>query len=136
MIVGAMVRSVPRSPYPRGMARAAPTTNEGSLERALELIGTRSAMTLLREAFYGARRFDDLVSRAGLSSMAASARLKEFVAAGLMVRRPYQSPNGTRCEYVLTDLGNECLPVVLAMMRFGAAVETASQTAEVLADHG
>jgi hypothetical protein len=29
----------------------------------LELIGTRSAMTLLREAFYGARRFDDLVSR-------------------------------------------------------------------------
>jgi DNA-binding HxlR family transcriptional regulator len=68
--------------------------------------------------------------------MAASARLKEFVAAGLMVKRPYQSPNGTRCEYVLIDLGNECLPVVLAMMRFGVAVETASQTAELLADHG
>jgi hypothetical protein len=37
---------------------------------------------------------------------------------------------------VLTDLENECLPVVLAMMRFGAAVETASETAELLADHG
>jgi DNA-binding HxlR family transcriptional regulator len=50
-----------------------------------------------------------------------------------MVKGPYQSPTGTRCEYVLTTLGNECLPVVLAMMRFGAAVETASQT---LVDHG
>jgi DNA-binding HxlR family transcriptional regulator len=38
---------------------------------------------------------------------------------------------GTRCEYVLTKLGNECLPVVLAMMRSGAAVEFASQTADL-----
>lgn len=36
-----------------------------SIERALELIGTRSAMMLFREAFYGGRRFDDLASRTG-----------------------------------------------------------------------
>ena len=99
------------------------------MEIALELIGTRSAMTLLREAFYGAKRFDDLVARAGLSSMTGSARLKQFVSAGLMVKRPYQSTYGTRCEYVLTDLGYECFPVVQALMRFGAAVETDARAA-------
>lgn len=100
------------------------------MEVALELIGTRSAMTLLREAFHGARRFDDLVARAGLSSMTGSVRLKEFVSAGIMFKRPYQSAYGTRCEYVLTDLGNECLPVVQALMRFGVAVDDASDTDE------
>lgn len=93
------------------------------IESAFRVIGTRSAMTLLREAFLGARRFDDLVGRAGLSSMSGAARLKEFVAAGLMVKVPYQSVAGTRCEYVLTDLGTECLPVVLALMNFGNAME-------------
>jgi hypothetical protein len=37
---------------------------------------------------------------------------------------------------VSTDLGNECLSGRAPIMRFGAAVETASQTAELLADHG
>lgn len=101
-------------------------TDRCPMEVALELIGTRSAMTLLREAFLGARRFDDLVARAGLSSMTASVRLKEFVAAGLMYKRPYQSSYGTRCEYVLTDLGQACLPVVQALMQFGVDVENAA----------
>jgi DNA-binding HxlR family transcriptional regulator len=103
------------------------------MEVALELIGTRSAMTLLREAFHGASRFDDLVARAGLSSMTGSVRLKEFVSAGLMFKRPYQSAYGTRCEYVLTDLGNQCFPVVEALMRFGAAVDDASNQAGLCA---
>ncbi|MDT5105110.1 MAG: hypothetical protein QOI25_2623 [Mycobacterium sp.] len=56
-------------------------------------------MPLLREAFYGARRFDDPVSRAGLSSMAGSARPKEFVSAGLMVKgRTRVSPKGLPVE--------------------------------------
>jgi DNA-binding HxlR family transcriptional regulator len=105
-------------------------TDRCPMETALELIGTRSAMTLLREAFLGAKRFDDLVARAGLSSMTASVRLKEFVAAGLMYKRPYQAAYGTRCEYVLTDLGNQCYPVVEALMRFGVAVENASHAAK------
>jgi hypothetical protein len=52
-------------------------------------------MPLLREAFYGARRFDDPVSRAGLSSMAGSARPKEFVSAGLMVKGRTKVPQGS-----------------------------------------
>jgi DNA-binding HxlR family transcriptional regulator len=110
------------------------TADRDRLDRALELIGTRSAMTLLREAFSGARRFDDLVGGAGLSSMAGSARLKEFVSAGLMVKLPYQSPQGTRCEYVLTELGEECLPIVQAMTSFGAAVEAAAMTGDLRAE--
>jgi DNA-binding HxlR family transcriptional regulator len=90
------------------------------MERALELVGTRSAMVLLREVFYGGTRFDDLVHRSGLSEAVASGRLKELVAHGLLARRPYQVPgNRTRYEYVLTELGSRLFPVLVALMDWG-----------------
>ena len=90
------------------------------MERALELIGTRSAMVLLREVFYGGTRFDDLVQRSGLSEAVASGRLKDLVAHGLLARRPYQVPGTrTRYEYVLTDLGSRLFPVLVALMDWG-----------------
>jgi DNA-binding HxlR family transcriptional regulator len=92
------------------------------LDAALAVVGTRSALALLYAAFGGAHRFDDLVERAGVSTMIGAARLREFVAAGLMTRRPYRSAQRTRHEYVLTDLGHQSLPVVTALVRFGAAV--------------
>ncbi|HUQ00422.1 MAG TPA: helix-turn-helix domain-containing protein [Aeromicrobium sp.] len=90
------------------------------MERALELIGTRSAMVLLREVFYGGTRFDELVSRSGLSEAVAAGRLKELVAYGLLARRPYQEPGArTRHEYVLTDLGSRLFPVLVSLMEWG-----------------
>jgi DNA-binding HxlR family transcriptional regulator len=90
------------------------------MERALEVVGTRSAMVLLREVFYGGTRFDDLVHRSGLSEAVASGRLKDLVAHGLLARRPYQLPgNRTRYEYVLTELGSRLFPVLVALMDWG-----------------
>jgi DNA-binding HxlR family transcriptional regulator len=90
------------------------------MERALEVIGTRSAMVLLREVFYGGTRFDDLVHRSGLSEAVAPGRLKDLVAHGLLARRPYQVPGSrTRYEYVLTDLGSRLFPVLVALTEWG-----------------
>ncbi|MFL6088866.1 MAG: winged helix-turn-helix transcriptional regulator [Aeromicrobium sp.] len=90
------------------------------IERALELIGTRSAMVLLREVFYGGTRFEELVSRSGLSEAVAAGRLKDLVAYGLLARRPYQDPGArTRHEYVLTELGGRLFPVFVSLMEWG-----------------
>jgi DNA-binding HxlR family transcriptional regulator len=48
-----------------------------SIARTFEIIGTRSAIPVLREAFFGTRRFDDFVRRVGIGEPAVAARLKE-----------------------------------------------------------
>jgi DNA-binding HxlR family transcriptional regulator len=91
-----------------------------SVEKALQVIHTRSAFVILREAYYGATRFDEFSERAQLSDPVTSTRLRELVAAGLMVREPYQEPGQrTRDRYRLTDMGAELLPVVVALMQWG-----------------
>lgn len=91
-----------------------------SVERALQVIHTRSAFLILREAYYGATRFDEFSRRARLSEPVTATRLRELVAAGLMVREPYQEPGQrTRDRYRLTDMGAELLPVLVALMQWG-----------------
>ncbi|WP_405970596.1 helix-turn-helix transcriptional regulator [Streptomyces sp. NBC_00988] len=90
------------------------------MERALALIGTRSAMTLLREAFYGATRFDDLVRRAGVTPAIGSQRLREMVDNGLLKREPYQKPGQrTRHAYTVTEFGLEIFPIIVALAHLG-----------------
>jgi DNA-binding HxlR family transcriptional regulator len=101
-------------------------TAEGwcSLERSLELVGTRSTMILLREVFYGGRRFDELTRRTGLSEAIAAARLKQLVLDGLLVQQPYREPGArTRNEYVLTERGRALFPVVVALMSWGDGLD-------------
>jgi len=91
-----------------------------SIGRAMEVVGTRSAMLILREAYYGTTRFDDFASRVGITEAVASARLKELTEAGLFERVPYKEPGKrTRHEYVLTEKGRDLLPAVLALMQWG-----------------
>jgi DNA-binding HxlR family transcriptional regulator len=93
------------------------------LERTLELIGTYSAMVLLREVFYGVRRFDDLTRRAGVTESIAAKRLQQLVEGGLLDRSPYREQGQrTRYEYVLTERGRELYPIVVALMRFGSGL--------------
>lgn len=112
---------------------AAARGDQCPLDRTLGLIGSRPALLLLREAFYGARRFDDLARGVGISEAVAAQRLKELVAAGVLEKTPYQEPGQrTRHEYVLTEAGHELLPVVLGLLAWGerhAAGERSSITA-------
>jgi DNA-binding HxlR family transcriptional regulator len=91
-----------------------------SIARALDVLSTRTAFLLLREAFYGATRFEDFARRVGVSDPVTSARLKELVAAGLLARVPYREPGQrTRSAYELTEKGAELLPVLTALLRWG-----------------
>ena len=91
-----------------------------SIVRALEVVGTRTALLILREAFYGTTRFDGFARRVGITDAAASTRLRELVAHGLLTKSPYQQPGRrTRFEYLLTEKGTDMLPVVLGLMQWG-----------------
>src|SRR4051812_22379720 len=90
------------------------------ISRALGVVGNRSSLLILREAYYGTTRFDDFAQRVGIAESMAAARLRELVAEGLLERRPYQEPGQrTRYEYVLTEAGADLLPVVIGLGRWG-----------------
>ena len=77
-----------------------------SVRRALEVFGLRSSLLLLREAFYGTRRFDDFARRVGITEQVTATRLKALVEEGLLRREPYREPGQrTRSEYRLTAKG-------------------------------
>ncbi|MFF5030968.1 winged helix-turn-helix transcriptional regulator [Nocardia salmonicida] len=93
-----------------------------SIARAMDLIGTRSAMLILREAYYGTRRFDGFARRVGITDAAAAGQLRKLTAAGLLEKRPYQEEGKrTRHEYVLTQMGRDLLPAVVALWQWGDA---------------
>ena len=90
------------------------------IEKTMGLLGTKSTMLILREAYYGTTRFDDFWRRVGITKAAAAARLADLVEAGLLQRRPYREPGQrSRDEYVLTPAGVDFMPVVWAMFEWG-----------------
>ncbi len=90
------------------------------IEMTMVLVGTKSAMLIMREAYYGTTRFDDFAHRVGITKAATSARLAELVDAGLLTKQPYREPGQrTRDEYVLTAAGTDFMPVVWAMFEWG-----------------
>lgn len=91
-----------------------------SIARAMDLIGTRSAMLILREAYYGTRRFDGFARRVGVTDAAAAGQLRKLTEAGLLEKRPYREEGQrTRNEYVLTKKGIDLLPAVIALWQWG-----------------
>ncbi|MER7559522.1 helix-turn-helix domain-containing protein [Nocardioides sp. NPDC126508] len=90
------------------------------IERSLDVIGTRSAMLVVRELFYGGSRFDELTRRTGLSEAVVAGRLKQLYADGIVDRRPYrEAGKRTRDEYVLTGRGRGLFPIIVAMVEWG-----------------
>lgn len=91
-----------------------------AIEKTMAVVGTKSAMLIMREAYYGTTRFDDFARRVGITKAATSARLSELVELGLLRRQPYREPGQrSRDEYVLTQAGIEFMPVVWAMFEWG-----------------
>jgi DNA-binding HxlR family transcriptional regulator len=90
------------------------------IERAMGLVGSRSAMLIMREAFYGTSRFDDFVRRVEMAPATASTHLRALTGAGLLERRPYREPGGrTRDEYALTPAGADLMPVIFGLFEWG-----------------
>jgi DNA-binding HxlR family transcriptional regulator len=91
-----------------------------TIARALDVVSTRSALLIMREAFYGTTRFDDFAERVGISEPVAAARLRELVDEGLLEREDYREPGQrTRQQYRLTPQGADLFPVLVALMKWG-----------------
>jgi DNA-binding HxlR family transcriptional regulator len=90
------------------------------LALASNLLGDRWTLLILREAFYGVTRFDDMREDISASRHALSSRLEALTDAGLLARQPYREPGEReRDEYVLTDKGRSLAPVLLALLDWG-----------------
>ncbi|ATL67436.1 helix-turn-helix transcriptional regulator [Nocardia terpenica] len=90
-----------------------------SIARALEVVGERWSLLIMRDAiFMGVTRFSDFQRRLGLAANILATRLDGFVAAGLMERRKY-SEHPDHYEYLLTEKGRAIQPVLVALTMWG-----------------
>ncbi|OBK77752.1 helix-turn-helix domain-containing protein [Mycobacterium sp. 1164985.4] len=87
---------------------------------ALELVGERWALLVVREIALGATRFSDIVRGTGAPRDRIAARLRSLEQAGVVARSRYQD-TPPRHEYRLTDSGRALLPVLDALLAWGQA---------------
>ncbi|HJP73899.1 MAG TPA: helix-turn-helix domain-containing protein [Pseudonocardiaceae bacterium] len=94
-------------------------TQDCSAARALEIVGERWSLMIIRHAlFRGVTRFGDFQRSLGIARNILAARLDHFVEDGLMDRRPDASGSAYQ-EYILTEKGRELQPVIIALTHWG-----------------
>jgi DNA-binding HxlR family transcriptional regulator len=89
-----------------------------SIARTVDLIGDWWTPLILREAYYGVRRFDDFEANLKLGRNVLAQRLKRLVDEGIFEKRRYEE-HPPRYEYKVTEKGRALFPVLAAMMRWG-----------------
>ncbi|MCE7005317.1 helix-turn-helix transcriptional regulator [Kibdelosporangium philippinense] len=87
-----------------------------SMARALEVVGERWTLMIVRDAFYGVRRFGDFATQLGIPRAVLTNRLKALVQEGVFSRDDDGAGN---VEYRLTAKGVELWPIVRALMHWG-----------------
>ena len=85
---------------------------------ALDVVGDRFALLVLRELSFGVQRFSDIRANTGAPRDTLTVRLRQLEQAGLIERRRYQE-HPPRDEYVLTEAGTEIAPVLGALRQWG-----------------
>ena len=89
------------------------------IQRALDVLGEKWTLLVLREAIYGVRRFDDFARALGCGRGVLSARLKTLIGAGVLETRDYSEPGQRgRTEYRLTTKGRDLFPVLMALSQW------------------
>ena len=89
-----------------------------SVARTLELIGERWTVLVLREAFLGRRRFDEMAAELGVARNILTARLARLVEEGVLEKVPYRE-RPRRFEYRLTEKGVDLWPVLVSLLQYG-----------------
>ncbi len=89
-----------------------------SVSRALQIIGDKWSFMVVREGFFGNRRYDQIQTELAIAPNILTDRLTRLVASGVFSKRLYQrSPD--RYEYILTDMGRDLYGPFVAMLRWG-----------------
>jgi DNA-binding HxlR family transcriptional regulator len=95
-------------------------TGNCSIARTLEVVGEKWTPLILREAFFGAERFQDFHHVLQCPRSLLAARLDALVEFGVFERVPYKEPGSrTRHRYVLTPKGRDLVPLLLALLQWG-----------------
>lgn len=89
-----------------------------SIARCLEQVGDWWTLLIVREAFFGTRRFGEFQSHLGIAPNVLSARLHGLVQHGIL-QAMAESENGRVLDYRLTDKGRDLFPIVIAMLQWG-----------------
>ena len=100
------------------MTRTSLDHHNCSFARTVDLIGDRWSLMILRDAFFGVRRFSQFKQRLGITQAVLSARLSHLVDHGVLAREVIDE-DGSREQYRLTDKGRGLFPVVVALMQWG-----------------
>ncbi len=117
----------PEAPHPRSDAsqrRRAPGLDllqrprPSSIAATLQIIGDRWSALIIRELFYGTKRFDEFQRHLGIATNILSQRLQRLAEHGIVDKHAYQL-RPTRHEYRLTDKGLDLYPVPLSMLTWG-----------------
>ncbi|MEU5183796.1 winged helix-turn-helix transcriptional regulator [Streptomyces longwoodensis] len=93
-------------------------TQECSIARALEIVGERWTLLVVRDALYGVRRYNDFLVHLGIPRAVLAARLQALTAEGLLEKRRYQQ-SPPRDEYVPTERGIALWPTLRSLGRWG-----------------
>jgi DNA-binding HxlR family transcriptional regulator len=105
-----------------------------SVAGALEVVGERWSLLIVRDVFLGLRRFDEIQADLGIARNVLQARLSKLLEHGVLERRPYQE-RPPRCEYRLTEKGLDLWPTVVALMRWGDRYAAPAAGPPVLLEH-
>ncbi|WP_036294358.1 helix-turn-helix domain-containing protein [Methylosinus sp. PW1] len=89
-----------------------------SVARALEIVGEWWTLLIIREAFFGVRRFSEFERNLGVAKNVLSDRLSKLVACGVMERIDVPGRGNPR-DYRLTEKGRDLFPVLVALMQWG-----------------
>lgn len=89
-----------------------------SIARALEIVGDRWTIMILRDALVGHTRFDQFLTSLGVARNVLAERLSRLTDEGILQRVPYQQ-RPVRHEYRVTDKGRALWPALIALLEWG-----------------
>jgi DNA-binding HxlR family transcriptional regulator len=89
-----------------------------SIARTVDLLGDHWTPLVVREAFYGIRRFDEFQQELGIARNTLTDRLRHLVDERILERRLYEA-EPPRYDYVLTEKGRDLFAVLAAMSAWG-----------------
>ncbi len=125
-----------------GVEEAGPTSFEEvqmhdcSIKRTLDVVGEKWTLLVLREAFYGARRFEEFFANVGCARSLLSERLTTLVEHGVLHREPYREPGQReRHQYLLTEKGRDLFAALVALRQWGDRWQAGPQGGPVVVRH-
>ncbi|MDQ3725003.1 MAG: helix-turn-helix transcriptional regulator [Actinomycetota bacterium] len=100
------------------MRRDYPALGDCSVAKALEVIGERWSLLIVRSVMHGNRRFGEMQESLGIARNVLSARLQRLIDEDILERRAYQE-SPPRHEYFLTQKGLDLWPALIALLHWG-----------------